>query len=53
MRIKETDNVGRHFRSANGEHIPNQGETTISGRDSGGNMLKVVTIGTIKGKMSF
>ena len=34
MKVKKTDNVGKNFRTANGAHIPNQGETTIEGRDA-------------------
>ena len=42
MKVKKTDNVGKNFRTANGAHIPNQGETTIEGRDATGAKLKVV-----------
>ena len=42
MKVRKTDNVGKNFRAANGAHIPNQGETTIAGKDRGGNKLKIV-----------
>ena len=42
MKVKKTDNVGKNFRTANGAHISNQGETTIAGKDAGGQKLKVV-----------
>ena len=42
MKVRKTDNVGKNFRTANGAHIPSQGETTIAGRDASGAKLKVV-----------
>ena len=42
MKVNRTENVGKNFRAANGAHIPNQGETTIAGKDRGGNKLKIV-----------
>ena len=42
MKVKKSENVGKNFRTANGAHIPNQGETTIEGRDATGAKLKVV-----------
>ena len=42
MRIKKTDNVRSDFRAADGVYKPNQGETPLSGKDSGGNEMKVV-----------
>ena len=42
MQIKKTKNTGRMFRSASGNEIPNQGETTIQGVGENGGALKVV-----------
>ena len=42
MKVKKSENVGKNFRTANGAHIPNQGETIIEGKDSAGGKLKVV-----------
>jgi hypothetical protein len=42
MQIKKTKNTGRMFRSASGNEIPNQGETTIQGGGENGGALKVV-----------
>ena len=42
MKVKRTENVGKNFRTANGAHIPNQGEAIIEGKDTTGGKLKVV-----------
>jgi len=42
MKVKKTENTGKNFKAANGNHIPNQGETTIVGKDIGGHAIKVV-----------
>jgi hypothetical protein len=42
MQVKRTINVGKNFKAANGAHIPNQGETTITGKDKGGNKLRII-----------
>ena len=42
MKVRKTPNVGKNVRAANGAYIPNQGETTITGKDAGGHRLKVV-----------
>ena len=42
MKVRKSENVGKNFRTANGAHIPNQGETIIEGKDSAGGNLKVV-----------
>ena len=42
MKVKRTENVGNNFRTANGAHIPNQGEAIIEGQDTTVGKLKVV-----------
>ena len=42
MKVRKTEHFGKNFRAANGAHIPKQGETTIAGKDRGGNKLKIV-----------
>ena len=42
MKVRKSENVGKNFRTANGAHIPNQGETTIEGKDAEGGKLKIV-----------
>ena len=42
MKVKRTENVGENFRTANGAHIPNQGEAIIEGSDTTEGKFKVV-----------
>ena len=42
MKVKRSENVGKNFTAANGAHIPNQGETIITGKDAGGNNMRII-----------
>ena len=41
MKIKQTKNSGRTFRVANGQEVPNQGETKIKGQSDEGQAMLV------------
>ena len=42
IKVKGSEDVGKNFRPANAAHVPNQGETIIRGKHSGGQNLRVV-----------